>query len=67
MDIDYIIIGLVFLITGITILIYKFRYHTIKEDEDHVETDFNGTLLIFTLGFIVLGGYLIWNEIEKII
>jgi uncharacterized membrane protein HdeD (DUF308 family) len=34
MDIEYLIIGVIFLLAGITYIVYKFRYHTVKEDED---------------------------------
>ena len=64
MNFEYIIIGIVFLLVGITYIIYKFRYHTIKEDE---ETGFKHQGLGGAIIIIMLAIYLIWNEVEKII
>ena len=64
MDIEYLIIGIVFLITAIVIIIYKFRYHTIKENE---YVGF-GKYIEFKIavGLIVLSIYLISKEIKHL-
>lgn len=65
MDIEYLIIGIIFLITGIAIIVYKFRYHTIKENE---YADFETfTELEISLILIIAGVYLIYKEIKFLI
>ena len=64
MDIEYLIIGVIFLLAGITYIVYKFRYHTIKEDEDG---GFKYAGLGSAFIFIMLAVHLIWKEVKKII
>jgi hypothetical protein len=65
MDLEYIIIGIIFLITGISIVVYKFRYHTVKDNEEY--SKFNGKLASIILVLILFATHLIWSELEKII
>jgi hypothetical protein len=64
MDIEYLIIGAIFLLTGIAIIIYEFKYHTIKEDE---ATSFQYYSVKGSIILILLALYLLWEEIKKVI
>ena len=63
MDIEYLIIGLVFLITGVSIFVYKFNYHTIKDDEI---TGFKYNWIGAAILLIILAFYLILEEIKNL-
>ena len=65
MDFEYLIIAFIFLLAGITYVVYKFRYHTIKEDEEAGFSKYAG--LSGAIIFIMLAVHLIWKEVEKII
>ena len=63
MDFEYLIIGIIFLLTGFSYIVYRFRYHTIKDDQ---YTGFQHGLEAAAI-IIVLAIFIIWEEIEKII
>ena len=65
MDVENLIIGFIFLLTGIAIFVYKFRYHTIKSDEIHGRI--NDRLFIGGIALILLAIHLIWKEIGRIV
>ena len=65
MDFEYLIIGLIFLITGVTIIIYNFRYHTIKDDREYIRLKYLALGVSITL--LLMSINILWNELKKII
>lgn len=63
MGIEYLIIRVIFLVTGIAILLYRFNSATIKDDNGGFKYNSIGGALLLILVAISL----ILNEIEKII
>jgi hypothetical protein len=64
MGIEYLIIRVIFLVTGIAILLYRFKSATIKDDNigKYKYNSIGGAVLL-----ILVAISLILNEIEKII
>jgi predicted tellurium resistance membrane protein TerC len=63
MGIEYLIIRVIFLVTGIAILLYRFNSATIKDDNGRFKYNSTGGAVLLILVAITL----ILNEIEKII
>jgi hypothetical protein len=70
MDLEYLVIGLIFLLYGVAVFVYKFRYHIIDKDlnySTYSNKRVNSKLLVGDFALILFAIHLIWKEIEILI